>query len=315
MEELIRRSPRGKILGELLECINHLEAGSVASIAILLVSENNTCLLSGKRHKLPSIAQAAVWSAFNQMRGRQDILQTWTVFIKANIPVAHHVEHELALQVILDRMLKKIIANKSMAAAATKPDSAIKALSYSESNAIRYMAGYVAVKLLRRYRKASRNAAVVRKRELFVKVLQNMRAVEQPGEPDSVSEYSTLWLELIDRGGLYHINDDVFRLIESIELVAREYLDVKAYTPGTNICQLVRQKVLTTQNILMYWDRIASDDIPHKYERYSLELLKIVTDLWVNIRGHSFAKGWTMMSQKKYAKGTRKSLKPSPGTD
>ena len=36
-----------------------------------------------------------------------------------------------------------------------------------------------------------------------------MKAVDQPGEPDSVLEYTKEWSELIDRGGLYHINDMV----------------------------------------------------------------------------------------------------------
>ena len=36
-----------------------------------------------------------------------------------------------------------------------------------------------------------------------------MRASGRPGDPDTASESVTLWSELIDRGGLYHINDKV----------------------------------------------------------------------------------------------------------
>ena len=42
-----------------------------------------------------------------------------------------------------------------------------------------------------------------------MKVLTSMKAKNQPGEPESVLDYTTLWAELIDRGGLYHINDQV----------------------------------------------------------------------------------------------------------
>lgn len=310
---MIRRSPRGKILGELLECIKHLDTVCVTNIAILVVSESNICLLAGKRHNLPSVAQAAVWSAFYRLRERKDILQAWTKFIEANIPVAHRIEHQLALQVILDRVLKKLIANKSVAVAPATEQHTVQSLTYCESNAVRYMAGYVAVKLLKRYRKGSRNPAVCKKRKLFVRILQQMKATGQPGEPDTVLEYSTLWLELIDRGGLYHINDDVFLMIEAIEMVCKDHLSkggIATYTPGTNISQIVHQKVLNTPKVLTYWDKITAD-IPHKYERYTIELLDRITNLWINIRGHSFAKGWTMMSQKRYRKGTRKSLKPA----
>ena len=44
---------------------------------------------------------------------------------------------------------------------------------------------------------------------MFVCVLNSMKTHDQPGEPDSVLDYSTLWSELIDCGGLYHISDEV----------------------------------------------------------------------------------------------------------
>jgi hypothetical protein len=50
------------------------------------------------------------------------------------------------------------------------------------------------------------------------------------------------------------------------------------------------------------WERI-SKDIPQK-------LLAKVVELWVTIRGHSFAKDWNMKFERKYQKGTRKALKP-----
>ena len=47
-----------------------------------------------------------------------------------------------------------------------------------------------------------------------------------------------------------------------------------------------------------------------KYEQYSVELLKAVVDLWVNIRGHSFARDFMMNFEAKFTKGTRKTLIP-----
>ena len=43
---------------------------------------------------------------------------------------------------------------------------------------------------------------------------------------NSVEDYTRLWIEQIDRGGLYHIGDDVFILFTEIELVCRKFLDV-----------------------------------------------------------------------------------------
>ena len=75
-----------------------------------------------------------------------------------------------------------------------------------ESNAVRYMSGYVAVSLSKKYRKPTKQPQVKVKWALFVRVLSRMKAVDQPGEPDSVLDYTRLWS---DRGGLYQINDAV----------------------------------------------------------------------------------------------------------
>ena len=99
--------------------------------------------------------------------------------------------------------------------------------------------------------------------------------------------------------------------MESIELVARHHLNVKnvqVLSPGTNIRRLIVEDVIRSESILSCWEAIALS-IPTKYEVYSVELLQVITDLWITIRGHSFAKDWAMKFVSEYRKGTRKTLK------
>ena len=42
-----------------------------------------------------------------------------------------------------------------------------------------------------------------------MRVLTEMKPVDQPGEPESLLGYTKLWSDLIDQGGLYHINEEV----------------------------------------------------------------------------------------------------------
>lgn len=77
-----------------------------------------------------------------------------------------------------------------------------------------------------------------------------------------------------------------------IELVVRQYMICKP-TPEKNLCEIINQQVLTNQPILTDWEEIAAD-IPSKYELYSIELLRKVVNLWINIRGHSFAEGCSL---------------------
>ena len=100
--------------------------------------------------------------------------------------------------------------------------------------------------------------------------------------------------------------------MESIEAVVRQSLNttaVKQNTPDTNVKAEILETTLNCDSVLQHWDTI-SQSIPPKYEQYSMELIKAVVDLWMNIRGHSFARDFTMNFEAKFKKGTRKTLLP-----
>ena len=240
--------------------------------------------------------------------------QMWKAFVSSHIAVSSRPESELALQLLFDRLLKRLLHNKAIAkkrSTAGTPVDSVRPLTMMESNAVRYMSGFVAVSLLKKYRRPTKHGELKVKWALFVRVLSKMKAVDQPGEPESALDYTRLWSDLIGRGGLYHINDEVYQLMESIELLTRRHLNVESVqvlTPGTNICKLIMEDVIRSGPILSRWETIAHN-IPTKYEPYSIDLLQVITDLWITVRGHSFAKDWTMKFVSKYKKGTRKTLK------
>ena len=118
-------------------------------------------------------------------------------------PKPCRVESLLALQLLMDRVLKKMLKNK--ADAVDLPNSSeVIPLTIREKSAIRYVAGYVAVKL--RYEKPSTHPQVNEKHEFFIWVLKGMNAADQRIRVESLSDYTCLLSELIHRGGLYHIN-------------------------------------------------------------------------------------------------------------
>ena len=71
-EELIRRSPREKRVGSLLDEVNKIKAEKVAQIAILFIYKASGCIISGYKHKLPSAAQS-VFSTFHQLRRSREM--------------------------------------------------------------------------------------------------------------------------------------------------------------------------------------------------------------------------------------------------
>lgn len=104
----------------------------------------------------------------------------------------------------------------------------------------------------------------------------------------------------------------MYSLMLQIEMVVRGYLNVKKPIDKREIGlrDTVISDVLKRETVLLKWEGIANH-IPSKYDSYSIELLKEVIKIWMNVRLHAFAKGWTMKFESKYQKGTCKSLKAS----
>jgi len=217
-------------------------------------------------------------------------------------------ESELALQLLLDTAVRKMLRNKSNANMSSGATAEQADLTDREKNAVRYMAGYIAVTLLKRYKKDSKNDKIRLKRKFFVSVLKAMSAEHQPENVESVEDYSTLWSELIDRGGLYHISDQVccecdtcmyiydlilvmplfmqvYHFMLDVEEVVRTQLNIKNFSVHTshsqdgNFSDSLIAQVIKTESVLSKWEDIAHR-IPHRFEKYSIELLKAVVRLW-----------------------------------
>ena len=94
-------------------------------------------------------------------------------------------------------------------------------------------------------------------------------------------------------------------------MVLRKYFNFSSIRarPDLNLKEQTLDAILSDKAILQHWE-LLTGSVPHKFENYSVELLKAIAELWIHVRGHSFAQGWTMNFETKYKKGTRKALKP-----
>lgn len=309
----MRCSPKGQSASIVLHRMLQLEDSSLDNIAVLLCSELKSCLCAGNNHILPSLVQTKIWTKFHQLRTRKDIVSAWKTFMAKVLK--EELDHGCALfslQVVLERGIKKLIERKVMHQQITIPSSdLIPQLTVTESNAVRYMSGYVAHKLMKRFRRKWKNEAVRKKYDYFVRVLERMRANHQlDREPESPLEYSTLWMELIDRGRLFHISDDVYRLFEEIEKITRKHLNTLTTHTDTLLANAVCDDLLHQNHVLDLWEAISEGVIPPAYEKYSIELYTHIIKVWIDIRVYSFTKEWAAkFERRRYEEGTRKSLK------
>ena len=118
-------------------------------VSSYLMNQVTLCLNEGLKYKLPSAAQASVWSAFHHLRGSKHIMDRWDSFAATALPSQELEESPLLLQLLLDRMLKACIRRQLETSEPTA--AACNPISSLERNAIHYMVGFVAVKLLKRY--------------------------------------------------------------------------------------------------------------------------------------------------------------------
>jgi len=161
-------------------------------------------------------------------------------------------ESKLLLQLLLDRILKSLIAAETCECSTSASPEQHMALTFREQNVVRYMAGYVVRKLKKKF-KVKCVQQEQQKNDLFLHVLSGM---ESKDGDDSISSTST-WVEMIDREGLCHVNDDTCKLMEQIEVMTRHYL-WSDHQPSQAIQQQIISRVLNNKPILSHWDLLTS---------------------------------------------------------
>ena len=122
--------------------------------------------------------------------------------------------------------------------------------------------------------------------------------------------YTREWVQAVDRGGLFHINDPTF-FFQSVEMATQALLPKHLRNSSSNRKDSLQQKITKDEDVQFYWSMVS---VYIEDETASSELLQSIVELWVKIRGFSITSAW--MEQYKHAsqkvtkaqKGLRKQL-------
>ncbi len=181
------------------------------------------------------------------------------------------------------------IATPSSAINGQAPESPYQGLRCSglnqmEQNAVMYMAG---LHLFLKSTSGPQRKWLYRRKTIYLfrsyprwKHHINL-ASHQPGDIDSLADYTRTWSNLVDRGGLFHISNEVARLFESIEMVSFGSILLTAVSA-------IIHEVLQSESILEQWESL--------YSTRSTVLSSCGLQ-------YVAAKGWTMNFVKRYSKG------------
>ena len=172
-------------------------------------------------------------------------------------------------------------------------EESTRTLTYEEENAIRYAAGYV----LRAVKKKTMKSSSAQKDQLVEAIdiiLRNDNDIEE--------DASSNWITVVDRGGLLHISDDLYRVFVAMELDIRRYLRVEraSKVDSHNEGKIVGS-LLANEDVQFYW---VCCEIQ---EELAEEILRLIATLWTTIRGFSFAKSYMEI----YKQKTKRTLQRS----
>ena len=164
-----------------------------------------------------------------------------------------------------------------------------------EAGALRYAAGYVCRHL--------HSKIEIGSHEFKEELVLCLMALVRSGSHEECGNYKE-WMRMIDRGRLC-IKESTYSLFLAIEEETRQCL--KALSNQCSKCkQEIVKMILSNEDILFYWT-IASADFEIDDEEVHDVLLKIIVELYVTMRGFSYASMW----MEKYKKFSKKSTQHS----
>lgn len=173
-------------------------------------------------------------------------------------------------------------------------------LSLIELNALRYFAGYICKKIINLINKTKIN----NKRDMLL-FMTDICSIGN--SHDDETEESQLWINIRNRGGLYHINADAFQLFVEIETELQKVMNLRNISKLPNQAATVEQ-IKTTESVVSSWKTLTQNYAELNFEAIDTLLLNIVEE-FISVRGKYFADSLI----EAYKKMNRKVLQKSKG--
>ena len=203
--------------------------------------------------------------------------------------------HPVLWQRVGDSMFAEVIKNEFEVPSKEIEEEELS-ISHQELNALQYAAGYIPRDLLKKLKKS---ASPVNCR--LVKCLLNLFNNDE--DQKQVHDESEEWLNLVDRGGLMHVNKSTSQAILVMEVVLRRHLHTHQMPP--NFKEVVSKEIHESEEVTHHWSLLADN-----WEEDDSQLLfEMVVDLFVTMRGFSYASAWI----EEYKAATANTLQKSKG--
>ncbi|XP_013410367.1 uncharacterized protein LOC106173704 [Lingula anatina] len=261
---------------------------------------------AGDREALPSRQKDKVWTKFHKLRTSPDFTTKGMDFLRntSEHSDCDELTTRQAFQVLVrssfDRVIKyrEDMDRKKMSVTKSK-------MTDSEQQALRYVAGYMCQKLSKKCELKSLQYAAI------------IKTWFRKGKPSSDGaaylKVSRQWTEMVDRGGLCHVNDILFLFVRLLEEVVREVFSEENtffYHNHGDLREGIMNLALQNKALMNYWEELTAGES----DKLKMDLFGMFVKLYITIRGHSFRRQLIEKYQESVSastkeKGLRKSLK------
>ena len=306
LDELkIFSTPLGHEATHVADVLKSSSDESLEHLAKYLVQELWQTTKSGEKLPVGSQSNAAVWKSFHHLRCDPSLHSKWNDFFAVHSGISKFVLN-MVLQELLCAMLHSILQIRNVTEKNCNPHVVVE-LSEHDEEVLRYVSGYIPFALRKRYRRLSSDAA-----KEYVKFLENLKVEgDQETHADSFLAYTCVWTTLQNRGGLFFVNDECYKLFRSMEIETRKHVSDDLLVAGrsTSIKEKLFNKITENVHVLRKWGELHGDELLN-----GQELLKTIVHYWVEIRLRAVVKFFLEKKKKethahKGEKGLRKKLK------
>ena len=228
-----------------------------------------------KPNKSQKLQRKQMWHAYHSLRTSSTFVSRWSSFISATVGEVQ--PSPILMQYVTNKFLHRFIQCQFSLAEEEVIPAQQQALTYEERNTLHYTAGAVCHTLKKRITKSKHPS----KGDLIIGIDDLCTAGDGDGDNDAQD-----WEDLVDRGGLSHAKDETYQLFYAMEMFVRRHLTIQTadkLTPGSR--SEIEKAILEDEEVLFAWS-IASVELDNTTGNI---LLKLIVELWLTIRGFSFA--------------------------
>ena len=240
-----------------------------------------------------------MWSCYHHFICSDDMCSVWLQGL-SNPPVNRH--FKLFTQAVTKWLMKEVV-NSAIPPmpTVTSVQGASAVLSIQDEQALRYVAGYAVMKL-KKYLKMKGSPQAI----TFFECLAATHEEEEKADEDiTYLQYSKTWVEKVNRGGLFTVNDNTYLLFQAMELSVRKTLSIEwiSREPTLHIKEEMKRTALNDPAVMSCWSTVLAAVTDMECDR-SDDLLEEIVEKWISVRSHSFASGWIEQHQLSVRKNT-----------